>query len=49
MTISKTDAAGISTDNIIKSALEELSEEQRQGLAAWKKKHDEEFKLLRQK
>ena len=49
MTNSKTDSAGISTDNIIKPALEELSEAQRQGLAAWEKKRDEEFKVLRQK
>ena len=49
MTNSKTDAAGISTDNIIMPNLKELSKEQRQGLVAWKKKRDEEFELLRQK
>ena len=47
MTNSKTDVVGISTDNIIKPALEVLSEEQCQGLAARKKKRDEEFELLR--
>ena len=49
MTNSKTDAAGINTDNIIKPTLEKLSEEQRQGLEAWKKKRDEEFQALRTK
>jgi len=49
MTNSKTDAASISTDNIIKPTLEKLSEEQRQGLEAWKKKRDEEFEALRAK
>ena len=49
MTNSKTDAASISTDNIIKPTLEKLSEEQRQGLEAWKKKRDEEFESLRAK
>ena len=49
MTNSKTDAAGINTDNIIKPTLEKLSEEQRQGLEAWKKKRDEEFEALRAK
>ena len=49
MTNSKTDAAGINSDNIIKPTLEKLSEEQRQGLEAWKKKRDEEFEALRAK
>ena len=49
MTNSKTGAASISTDNIIKPTLEKLSEDQRQGLEAWKKKRDEEFEALRAK
>ena len=49
MTSSKTDVTNINVDNIIKPTLEKLSEEQRQGLEAWKKKRDEEFGALRAK
>ena len=49
MTNSKTDVTNINVDNIIKPTLEKLSEEQRQGLEAWKKKRDEEFGALRAK
>ena len=44
MTGSKaTDLSDITTDNIIKPTLKDLSEEQRQGLDEWKKKRREEF------
>ena len=46
MANSKTDAAGINTDSIIKPTIEELSEEQLQGLDAWRKHHKEEFEAL---
>jgi hypothetical protein len=46
MTNPKTDAATISTGNIIKPTLEALSEDQRQGLEAWKEKRREEFEAL---
>ena len=49
MTNSKTDAAGINADNIMKPTLEKLSEDQRQGLEAWKKKRDEEFEAMQAK
>ena len=44
MTGSKaTDLSGITTDNIIKPTIKDLSEAQRQGLDEWKKKRSEEF------
>ena len=50
MTGSKaTDLSGITTDNIIKPTLKDLSEAQRQGLDEWKKKRSEEFEALRLK
>ena len=50
MTGSKaTDLSGITTDNIIKPTLKDLSEAQRQGLDEWKKKRNEEFEALRLK
>ena len=50
MTGSKaTDLSGITTDNIIKPTLKDLSEAQRQGLDEWKKRRREEFKALRLK
>ena len=50
MTGSKaTDLSGITTDNIIKPTLKDLSEAQRQGLDEWKKKRREEFEALRLK
>ena len=48
MTDSKaTDRSSITTDNIIKPTLKDLSEAQRQGLDEWKKKRSEEFEALR--
>ena len=44
-----TDLSGITTDNIIKPTLKDLSEAQRQGLVEWKKKRQEEFEALRLK
>ena len=49
MANSKTDAVGINTDNIIKPTFEELSEEQRQGLEAWRKQRKQEFEALQRK
>ena len=49
MTNSKNDASNITTDNIIKPTLEELSEDQRQGLIAWRKQRKEEFEALQRK
>ena len=50
MTGSKaTDLSGITTENIIKSTLKDLSEVQRQGFDEWKKKRQEEFEALRLK
>ena len=43
-----TDLSGITTDNIIKPTLKDLSEAQRQGLDEWKKRN-EEFEALRLK
>ena len=42
------DLSAITTDNIIKPALKDLSEAQRQGLDEWKKRN-EEFEALRLK
>ena len=48
MTGSKdTHLSSITTDNIIKPTLKDLSEAQRQGLDEWKKKRREEFEALR--
>ena len=49
MTNSKSDASNITTDNIIKPTLEELSEDERQGLIAWRKQRREEFEVLQWK
>ena len=50
MTRSKAiDLSSITTDNIIKPTIKDLSEAQRQGLDEWKKKRSEEFEALRLK
>jgi hypothetical protein len=46
MTNPKTDTAAISTNKIINPTLKALSEDQRQGLEAWKEKRREEFGAL---
>ena len=50
MTGSKaTDLSAITTDNIIKPTLKDLSEAQCQGLDEWKKKRNKEYEVLRLK